>query len=54
LLKKYDFDFNKNLDDLWTEHDADGNGFLDKKEAEPFLDVVALVIQGDRAKNYEK
>jgi hypothetical protein len=54
LLNKYNFDFNKDLDDLWTEHDADGNGYLDKNEAEPFLDVVALVIQGDRAKNYEK
>jgi Ca2+-binding EF-hand superfamily protein len=53
-LKNYDCIFKKNLDDLWTELDVDGNGYLDKQEAEPFLDMVALIIQGDRAKNYEK
>jgi Ca2+-binding EF-hand superfamily protein len=32
------------LDELWTEHDVDQNGYLDKEEAEPFLDAVAQVI----------
>ena len=35
-------------------HDIDKNGYLDKKEALPFLDQVAQIIDEDRAKNYDR
>ena len=39
---------------MWNEYDADQNGYLDKGEAQPFLDEVAGVIDAQRAKNYNK
>ena len=32
-LKNFDCTFEKDLDELWTLHDIDGNGYLNKQEA---------------------
>ena len=53
-LAKYDYVFQKDLDQMWTKHDADGNGYLDKEEALPFLDEVAQIIDQSRAKNHDR
>jgi len=37
---------------MWNEHDVDKNGYLDRDEAQPFLDEVAKIIDKERAKNY--
>jgi len=52
LLKTYDCTFKKDLDEMWNEHDVDQNGYLDRDEAQPFLDEVAKIIDKERAKNY--
>ena len=51
-LKNYDCVFSKDLDEMWTKYDNDGKGYLDKKEAQPFLDEVAQIIEQSRAKSY--
>ena len=37
---------------MWIKYDDDGNGFLDKNEARPFIEHVAKIIDPNRAKNY--
>ena len=45
--------FSKDLDDLWSQKDEDKNGWLDQNEAEEFVKEVSLVIEEERAKNFD-
>lgn len=40
------------LDELWGKHDADGNGFLDRDEAKPFLEDVKGLMSEEKAAFY--
>ena len=42
------------LDELWTKHDNDGNGFLDKKEAPTFLEDVKELLPKEKAAFYSE
>ena len=42
------------LDELWTKHDNDGNGFLDKKEAPAFLEDVKELLPKEKAAFYSE
>lgn len=39
---------------MWTKYDSDGNGYLDKDEAKPYIEHVAKIIEAERAKNYQQ
>jgi hypothetical protein len=51
-LKNYSVKFEKDLDDLWSEKDADGNGWLDKEETKTFMVELSQTIDQERAKNF--
>jgi hypothetical protein len=53
-LETYSAKFSKDIDALWEAHDTDKNGYLDRKEAKPYLDQIAKCIDKDRAENYDK
>ena len=42
------------LDELWTAKDADGNGFLDKAEAQKFIEELQTHMKEDRKGNYKQ
>lgn len=52
-MKNYKVKFVKDLDDLWSEQDVDGNGWLDKKETKNFMVELSKSIEKDRAKNFD-
>ena len=41
------------LDELWTAKDADGNGYLDKAEAQKFIEELQTHMKEDRKENYK-
>jgi hypothetical protein len=54
LGKSYAQKFSKPLDEIWDKHDDDGNKFLDRDEAPPFLkEIASLMIDQEKAKNYD-
>ena len=48
-LAGYSVKFTKPLDQIWDEHDIDGNGQLDKNEAKTFLDEIVTYIDSESA-----
>ena len=43
------------LDDLWAKSDKDGNGYLEKQEAQDFLEQIQTnLILPDRSTNFKK
>lgn len=42
------------IDLIWDEHDADGSGFLDKKETEEFIKETLKYLDPDAAQNYNR
>jgi Ca2+-binding EF-hand superfamily protein len=38
---------------MWEEHDADGNGFLCREEAQKFITELATIIEPSKAKHYQ-
>ena len=52
-LENYGATFNKDLDEMWNQHDFDCNGYLDKEEARGFVFEISQCIESSRAINYD-
>lgn len=52
-LANYTAKFTKDIDALWTYHDIDRNGYLDREEASSFVFEISECIDQDRALNYD-
>ena len=44
--------FKQDLDDLWAEHDVDGDNVLNKTESKKFIEHLVEIIDKERAQNY--
>lgn len=52
-LKHYKVKFERDLDELWSEKDVDGNGWLDKEETKNFMVELSKSIDKNRSHNFD-
>ena len=53
-MKSFKCNFERPLENIWGDYDKDKTGQLDKEQSRQFVQQVSLVIQRDKAYNYDK